>query len=114
METIEFWGIGFRSAIHLGWFQGTLIIFTATVVWFLANSIFLRKSITPSVSCVSWKFMALFHIIVSFQAIVFTKGGMDNSATSSVDCIWFNALVSFVYLVLWWSISKFFKKKYQT
>ena len=108
METVDFWEITFRSAQHLGWFIKTLVVFTVTVGWFFVNSIFIRKSITPSLS---WLLMVLVHIVASLVSVVATRFGTVNGSEYSVDCIWFNALVALVYLILWWLIYMKFTKE---
>lgn len=55
--------------------------------------------------------MALFHMVIAFQAIVITKGGTVNGPVNSVDCIWFNALMSAAYFIFWLLIKKFAAKK---
>ena len=82
----------FRSNEHLAWFVICVVEFvlaTSTCFCGLARG---GTVMLPLASGHAW---------VSYRAAVVTKFGKVNGDGYSVDCIWFNALLSFTYVLLY-------------
>jgi len=108
---ISLWGIDFRSAQHLYWFEGTSLVLlagmaaTGWTVWTRA------PADTRRVLAIFLSLVGAFHVAVSVEAArrawraIHVTHTNPNGPLFSVDCIWVNALMAALYaaslLVLW-------------
>ncbi len=109
MELVEFWGLTFRSASHMHWFQLSVGGFIVSNVWFLLRCIFPREQKIFSFF-IPWFCLFWWHVVTSVSAIAITKFGTVNGPRYSVDCIWFNALAAGIYFVLFYFIGRLLKR----
>jgi hypothetical protein len=96
MGSVELWGISFRSVSHMHWFILSTGLLVGHVIIQLAVR-FLRPgdgpfNPTPVLSL---------HGIVIISAVIKTHFGTVNGPAYSVDCIWFNALMTLIHLLIW-------------
>lgn len=113
MDHIEFWGITFRSLGHLGWFQLTMVVLVTSVLYYgwcvtSARRLFMTYPL--------WWWLGFFQSGASVVTALIIAGRYQqqqplNGATYSVDCIWFNALIGSLYLLLWWTTKKLAEKR---
>lgn len=95
---ISFCFIKFRSYEHLRWFVINTSLLSVTVAILLLNQIF-GISLDPVLVIITSVFMGLIYMIISVcSAIVVIKLG--NGPIFSVDCIWFNGVISLIYFVI--------------
>ena len=111
MNSIEFFGIVFRSEQHLHWFFLTLIVFAVVVIllavfYVIASSAEMEyqgKWMQFSVElCFAFCFSSLFTTTAAIliAAANFLRHMPVNGPVWSLDCIWFNALVAMIYFCL--------------
>jgi hypothetical protein len=95
VEPIEFWGIAFKGAHHLRWFQGALVGFIIVSLLVICLSFW-------NVYCglYLFDFLAFVFLIFSLVAVIGTSFGTSNNHMFSIDCIWFNALVALAFVLL--------------
>jgi hypothetical protein len=105
MDTVEFWGIVFRSGSHMCWFQMSMIMLAFGLTWCLIVLITAKKLPNKvSAQDILLPFL-LFHIYTSTSAVLVIAGRffMDmpiNGRVYSTDCIWFNAIMVVIYFFL--------------
>ena len=100
MESVEFIGITFRHAGHLGWFQISMFILLLTM-FVISVGIYKKKYSEIYTILKAWlMFMGFFHSIISILAIFLTNFGAITCGDLSSDCIWFNALMAGIYVAL--------------
>jgi uncharacterized membrane protein YvlD (DUF360 family) len=104
MESLEFWGVSFRSVMHMQWFQASVCVSMVCMLLLLLPLI-LKEDYNPIYNIIPVGFFSSMHFTVFLSAVVLTKGGAVNGNIFSVDCIWFNALMAFIYaivcLIIW-------------
>ncbi len=103
---LYFWGIGFRSLSHLHWFQGSVFMLTASLIasaWCLKS----RPSKEHHNLVVIFLILTgLFHALAFLTASVsaykktYVLHQDPNGPLFSVDCIWWNALLTVGYVGL--------------
>lgn len=97
MEEIKFSGIKFRSYSHLSWFLLSLLAFLISWLWYMVT-----ENSLPHYSRMLWLCFLLFHSGTAIGAIISVltnciKRLPVNGIIYSIDCIWFNGLLSIVY-----------------
>ena len=99
MEPIEFLGITFRSSSHLGWFIFTSIIGINCFLgaWRVTPR---TDHSEPWVVLVCLILFSILEFSISVFAISETESGTINGPEWSVDCIWWNAFLGFLLLIL--------------
>lgn len=102
LEQVTFWGLSFRSASHMHWFQMSVVVFALSVLSLLVWFFFFRKS-NDFLICpfVMWQLGFAIHVLQPPIALIVTRGGTVNGPIYSVDCIWFNALMACIYFLGW-------------
>ncbi|MDA2922669.1 hypothetical protein MYX07_05405 [Patescibacteria group bacterium AH-259-L07] len=104
MDPVVFWGIEFRNASHMVWFQMSMGFFALGILWFLVWRIIPGLKARTADSLFSalafWVYAAGSHGVASLGAIIETKGGTIITSMYSPDCIWFNALMAGIYIGL--------------
>ena len=94
MEELSFWGITFRSSEHMAYFILYVchlsVLAIVTVVWFFSK----RSAQSRRNIMALWLSTCTGPLLTSISAAFLTKFGTQNGPVFSVDCIWFNALVS--------------------
>ncbi len=95
MEQVEHFGIVFRNASHFLWLLQSMFILVVTLIFAVDKA--LRKR------AISWGFWCAgtFHGSTAIEALFITKAGTRVTRLYSPDCIWFNALMVGVYVLLW-------------
>ena len=88
----------FRSPEHLFWFIGAVIVLLATTV--LVIDLQTRRPRRFPFAQLIWLACANFYSNVSAQAVALTNGGKYEFGQYSPDCIWFNAGVAWLYIIL--------------
>jgi hypothetical protein len=92
METVKSL-LTFRSQEHLKWFIMSMFVFF--------GSLYVLSIAHDDVPVFFlFRFCTITYAVVSLFAFVVTEGGKINGDVFSVDCIWFNALMSSVYLAI--------------
>lgn len=96
MEAVEFLGLSFRSSHHMHWFQCSMMFLGLSVIWF-----FVTRS-DDLHSTIVWKFLGVYHALAFVLAGIelllnYLKNQPIDGGVSSVDCIWFNAIMVFIY-----------------
>jgi hypothetical protein len=95
LETVDLWGIHFRSVSHALWFMATMgILLTAT--FFYMRSAWHGRA--PNTAWV--KTYTLAHLVTAVIAVWLTSEGTVSTPGFSVDCIWFNSLMALLHLVV--------------
>jgi len=103
---LHFMGISFRSHSHMYWFQGSMtfaIISAASLLWCLRTR---PPRDTLRLVTIYWSLVLAFHVFASTTAswVAYEKAiilGKDpNGPLFSVDCIWFNAMMSALYIAM--------------
>jgi hypothetical protein len=89
-ESVIHLGIHFRSVSHYHWFVGSMILLGLSLLCSV-----LEMDKRPVDLMQSWWHWPVFcHAGTSVTAIFVTHFGQVNGPIYSVDCIWFNALMS--------------------
>jgi len=116
MGSVKFLGIVFRSQSHMEWFQMSMTFLVISLIWYLAALVLSKRSqvvfFTPGML---WVMFLGFHVMTMAEALAvvsvrFFKGVPLNGKMFSVDCIWFNALMAFIYVLLFLIVRKSSKK----
>lgn len=109
MEAVELFGITFRSEHHLHWFIMTMMLFGASL---LCAAICMWRKLYMGPFAI-WGSLSFISFSTFMSAIVETKLGMVNGPVWSVDCIWYNGLLTALYLsciviyrICMWAYSK--------
>lgn len=96
MGTIEFLGITFRSAQHLEWFILTLVTLGANIYFIAVCWVSGKRYTMPLAFCAISGGFSLFYSIL---AAIITDFGAVSGPIWSGDCIWYNALLSVIYIL---------------
>lgn len=105
-ESIWFLGIGFRSESHLYWFQGSMTFAMASLALFAYCVRGAPSDDTRRLATIYWAITLVFHALASITASVYAYkqiywlGKSPNGPLFSLDCIWFNAMMTVVYVGL--------------
>lgn len=94
METVKFLGISFRSAQHLLCFGMTIGALGLSIIAFVAGILTKRYEIPMFLYC----FLGVLSLFISIIAVVKTKWGAFNGPIWSIDCFWYNGLLTIIYL----------------
>lgn len=95
-QTNSIWIINFQSKAHQQWFIISLsLLIISSVITGLTLYISWIK-----LKYFLWLYLLCIHLGTSLLALIFTKGGKHNHIIYSRDCIWFNALMAFIYLIV--------------
>ena len=105
-EHLEFLGIMFRSYSHMVWFSGSMIfglLGGALAVWcYRARPVIETSRLVR----ILLSLVMLFHICASLSATfnaylkVYVEHASPNGPLFSLDCIWWNALMTAYYVAL--------------
>ena len=95
----EFLGIVFRSELHMMWFELTVgVLVLATII--LCGFLFFKSYEFPIFIFGS---LGVAFLCVSITSVGMTRFGTVNGENWSVDCIWYNALLSVIYFSEAWA-----------
>lgn len=87
--------IHFQSSTHRNWFitSISLLILSSIFTGLLFHLPWIK------LKYFLWLYLLCMHLGTSLLALIFTKGGRHNHIMYSRDCIWFNVLMAFIYLI---------------
>ncbi len=88
--------IHFQSSTHRNWFIASISLLILSSIF--TGLIFHLPWI--KLKYFLWAYLLSMHLGTSLLALIFTKGGKHNHIIYSRDCIWFNALMAFIYLIV--------------
>jgi hypothetical protein len=97
MDSMQFLGISFRSAVHVYWFLFSKGILVSSVLAFIALVRWRRWRGTGPMPYRVWEYPLYLHAGVTVLALGWTRGGSMESGSYSPDCIWWNALLAGLY-----------------
>jgi hypothetical protein len=110
-HNIIFFGIHFRSASHLLWFEISMVLFGISILESFFCLLSKKDELAEKVYGMQ-KSIARFHGATALIAVFVTKFGTVNGDAYSVDCIWFNSLMVAIYLMFVFSVRKIRAKVY--
>jgi hypothetical protein len=96
MENPTFLGVNFRSTAHLVWFFLSLAAMAMSLPAAFWPILQRRIGIGPDPNAVL-QYPLGAHLGVALLALILTRGGTREYRSYSVDCIWWNALMSAFY-----------------
>jgi len=108
MEAVEFIGISFRSGSHAIYFAMTMSIFFGVVSFTIMRMKIKKKYTHDYFHLLQFAFA---HILVGIMAVISTKFGAKNGTVTSVDCIWYNSSMAFMFFLVHFYITRFYLEK---
>ncbi len=90
----------FRNEHHKNYFKGAVALFSIILINCILGKFFLVNSIFPQITKLVILVVALIYLLVAvFATVCVIKKKTDDYI--SKDCIWFNALMSGIYMILY-------------
>ena len=97
MEKPKFFGLTFRSAGHVLWFVLSLTGLAVTTLVAVALALYRRVGDGGPSPIVVWQYPFWSHFGVGVAAVILTRAGTRQYRSFSIDCIWWNALMTALY-----------------